>query len=80
MRTTLTLDPDVAAYIEKVRRDRGMPLKEIVNSMLRQAIQPKGRSVRGNAYVTSVHHGGKCVMDITDVSAAIARAEGDWHR
>ncbi len=32
MRTTLTLDPDVAAYIEKVRREEGIALKDVINS------------------------------------------------
>jgi len=35
MRTTLTIDPDVASWIEKLRRARGVKLKAIVNEALR---------------------------------------------
>jgi formate dehydrogenase maturation protein FdhE len=38
MRTTLTLDDDVAAAIERLRRARDASLKEIVNEVLRQGL------------------------------------------
>ena len=40
MRTTLTLDPDVAAQLQELARERGVPFKEIVNSTLRRGLQP----------------------------------------
>ncbi|HZQ98938.1 MAG TPA: hypothetical protein VFC93_09000 [Chloroflexota bacterium] len=36
MRTTLTLEPDVAAMLEQVRKTHGLSLKETVNEALRQ--------------------------------------------
>ena len=80
MRTTLTLDPDVAAYIEKVRREDQLALKDIINSLLREAIRPKSKPKKPKPYSTPVHHGGKCLIDITDISEAIAQGEGEWHR
>jgi hypothetical protein len=38
MRTTITLDPDVAALLEAVMRERGSSFKEAVNSALRAGL------------------------------------------
>jgi hypothetical protein len=38
MRTTLTLDPDVAALVRAAMRDRGQGLKQVVNEALRAAL------------------------------------------
>jgi hypothetical protein len=38
MRTTLTLDPDVAVLVEKARDKTKRPLKEIVNDALRRGL------------------------------------------
>ncbi len=35
MRTTLTLDPDVAAKLRSLARERGVSFKEVVNGVLR---------------------------------------------
>ncbi len=55
MRTTLTLDDDVAAAIERLRRARDASLKDIVNEALRKGLsdlttRPKQRecSTDGN--------------------------------
>jgi len=41
MRTTLTLDPDVVAELDRLRRESGMGLSEAVNFLVRQGIRPK---------------------------------------
>ena len=38
MRTTLTLDPDVAAQLQELACQRGVSFKEIVNSTLRRGL------------------------------------------
>lgn len=38
MRTTITLDPDVAALIQQVMREWGMTFKEAVNEALRRGL------------------------------------------
>ena len=38
MRTTLSLDDDVAARIEQLRRELNTPLKELVNEALRRGL------------------------------------------
>lgn len=42
MRTTLTLDPDVAKTLEKEMRRTGKSLKATVNDALRQGLRPSG--------------------------------------
>ncbi len=39
MRTTLTIDDDVAVEIERLRRDRKASLKEVVNDVLRRGLR-----------------------------------------
>lgn len=46
MRTTLTLDPDVADALRKEMRRRGQGLKITVNEALRRGLRLKGRASR----------------------------------
>jgi hypothetical protein len=47
MRTTITLDEDVAAQLRRVMRERDMTFKDAVNSTLRAGL---GGSREGRAY------------------------------
>ena len=38
MRTTLTIDDDVAVRLEKIRREKNIPLREVVNDALRRGL------------------------------------------
>ena len=40
MRTTVTLDPDVAAMLRKRMHERGVSFKEAINSALRAGLAP----------------------------------------
>lgn len=40
MRTTVTLDPDLAAKLRALARERGVPFKEVLNSALRRGLAP----------------------------------------
>lgn len=39
MRTTVTLDPDVAAKLKRVARDRGISFKEALNTSVRGGLR-----------------------------------------
>lgn len=39
MRTTVTLDPDVAAKLKETARDRGISFKEALNSSVRRGFE-----------------------------------------
>lgn len=40
MRTTIALDPDIAAEVERLRRQQGLGLSEAVNSLARRGMIP----------------------------------------
>ena len=50
MRTTLTLDPDVADRLRALARERGLPFKQVVNAVLRRGL----RDDRGSEQVFRV--------------------------
>lgn len=55
MRTTLTLDPDVARMIdEEVHRAR-KPFKQVVNDAIRRGLEPRVRKRTAKAYVVKPH-------------------------
>lgn len=72
MRTTLTLDDDVAAILEAERRRTGESMREVVNRLLRRASrdhQPR-RAVPDLPAIP-----GRPLVDLTDVSAVIAHLD-----
>lgn len=82
MRTTLTIEDDVAALIERIRERRKSSLKAVVNEALRQGlkhIQTPARSRR--RYHTAVVSLGACLPgNLDDVTEALAIAEGENFR
>lgn len=40
MRTTISLDPDIEAAVERLRRKEGMGLSEAVNALARRGLVP----------------------------------------
>lgn len=43
MRTTVTLDPDVAAKLKQAARESGSSFKEVLNSTVRRGFERAGR-------------------------------------
>lgn len=82
MRTTLTLEDDVAASIQRLRRARKISLKQLVNEALRQGLAQMERpDARQERYRTpAVDLGGCRIGDLDDVAEVLALAEGDDHR
>lgn len=82
MRTTLTLDDDVARLLERARARRGIPLKQIVNEALREGLArletPRPARRRHTTRAVSL---GRCLLDnVDDVAEALALAEGERFR
>lgn len=75
MRTTLTIDDDVAALIDRERERTGESLREVTNRLLRRGLQ-RGR--REPASVTLPLLDGAPEVDITDTSAVLAALD-DGH-
>lgn len=82
MRTTVTLEPDVAAEIERVRSTQGRRFKHVLNDALRIGLRELSRTPGELPFTspTKPRNLGEPLIDITDVSAAIAQAEGENHR
>jgi len=57
MRTTLTLDEDVAAFLREQARLQDRPFKQVVNDTLRRGMSPAVREA-GPAYRVRPHRGG----------------------
>lgn len=49
MRTTVDLDPDVDARLRALSKERGVPLRVVINEALRSALHPSQRATE--AYV-----------------------------
>ena len=79
MRTTLTLDDDVAALVERLRSERNLSLKETVNEALRQGLRvmtaPPKRRAPFRTDAVSV--GRSLVGSLDNVAEVLALAEGD---
>ncbi len=75
MRTTLTLDDDVAAELDRYRRAAGITHRQAVNEIIRRGLGAAPRP-RGT-FVTSPIASGPLRVGIDDVQAALSLIEGD---
>jgi hypothetical protein len=81
MRTTLTLDEDVAIRLDALRRSRRLPWKEVVNQALRAGMdcQEGVRSTGNRPFCQKTFRLQPRLPDLDDVSTVLATAEGeDW--
>ena len=80
MRTTLTLDEDVAAKLKSEARRTGRSLKETVNELLRAGLAQnrakKDRPLRIHAKNMGVRPG----LDYDRISRLLEEVEGPTHR
>ena len=83
MRSTLTLDKDVAIALERLRKTRRASLKQVVNDALRQGLRqmacvppPPRRRFRTRAVSL-----GRCLVgNVDNIAEVLAVAEGDFAR
>lgn len=76
MRTTVTLDDDVAAQLEKAMKDERLGFKEVLNRALRRGLAASEPRARRRYRVKSFDTGAPLVP-IDDVAQALAVAEGE---
>jgi hypothetical protein len=82
MRTTLTLDKDVAAVIERLRKTREESLKALINEALREGLKhleaPRRKPAR---FRTDSVDLGRCLLgNVDNVAEALAVAESESFR
>ena len=81
MRTTLTIDDDVAAGLERLRKSQDISLKRLINEALRRGLReiaevPKPRK----PFRTRTVNLGPPKIPLDNVAEALAIAEGEWYR
>lgn len=78
MKTTLTIDDDIAVQIERLRRERNASLKDIVNDAMRRGRVEMLRPGERKPFRTKVIRGSRLLIDNVDnVAEVLAYAEGD---
>ena len=73
MRTTVTLDDDVVAAVERIRRERALGVSEAVNALIRDGLRtarPRSAPFRQRSQDLGLR------IDVTDVADALELLEG----
>jgi hypothetical protein len=76
MRTTVTLDKDVAAAVDRLRREENIGPSEALNRLARAGLvtQPAREPFRQRTFDADL------LIDVTNVAEALEGAEGPDHR
>ena len=82
MRTTLTIDDDVAIRLARLREERGDSLKSVVNEALRRGLDAldRGAEERPRYRLEPVDLGRCLVPSLDKTSAVLAYAEGEDYK
>ena len=81
MRTTLTLDDDVAALLKRAAGKDKTSFKELVNQALRRGLAPlANQPLRAPFRTTGFDLGPSLVGSLDNVEEVLARVEGEDHR
>ena len=82
MRTTVTLDDDVAVRLAEEQEKRGASLKDAVNAVLRAGLDATTRreTPRKSFRTTGFALGPSLVGSLDNVAEVLARTEGEDHR
>ena len=81
MRTTLSIDDDVAVELERLRRERDAGLKEVVNDVLRRGLRDiKQPAKPRQPFRTKTYDMGEQLIPLDNVAEAISLLEGEDHK
>jgi hypothetical protein len=82
MRTTLTLESDVAIRLEKLREERGESLKAVVNDVLRRGLDTvEQRFAERERYAIEPHDAGRCYLpNLDSFHATLVFGEGEGYK
>jgi plasmid stability protein len=81
MRTTLTLDDDVAAKLKAEQRRAGRTFREVVNEALRQGLASQRVTAKRSFEITARDLGDlKPGLSLDNVAELIERVEGPLYR
>lgn len=77
MRTTINLDPDVSAAVERLRRNEGLGVSEALNRIARAGLVATGRRPRFKQRTFDM---GEFLVDVSNVAEALDIIEGPTRR
>lgn len=82
MRTTLTIDDDVAVQLERLRRKGDISLKDLINDALRRGLRDmNGPQKKRKPFRTKTFDAGTPLMDnIDNIAEVLAIIEGDAYK
>lgn len=82
MRTTLSLDDDIAAQLEQLRARGDRSFRQLVNDALRAGLAHLGREDPGprGPFTRPVSLGAPRLPDVDDVTEVLAITEGESYR
>ena len=76
MRTTVTLDPDVAAAVSRVRKERGVGVSQAINDLARAglAVRAPRKPFRQRTSELALR------IDVTNIAEALEQLDGPGER
>ena len=74
MRTTVVLEPDVQAAVDRIRRDEGIGVSEALNRLARAGLVPASTGRRKRFVQRTARLGIR--MDLTSVEDALEQLDG----
>jgi hypothetical protein len=82
MRTTLTLDDDVAAKLKTESQRAGRPFREIVNETLRRGLESRRGTAQRRAFRVTARDLGnlKPGLSLDNIAELVEHLEGALHR
>ena len=82
MRTTLTLDDDIAAKLKAESRRSGRPFREVVNEALRRGLMARRPAGKREPFVVKARDLGQLRpgLSLNSVAQLLEQVEGPLHR
>lgn len=82
MRTTLTLDEDVAARLKSIARRSGLAFRQVVNDTLRRGLAQRPAAAARQPFRVAVRDLGRLSpgLNLDNVGDLIEQVEGPLHR
>ncbi len=80
MRTTLTLDDDVAAMLKDYQKEKQLSFKEAVNTSLRMGLTKNFIEKPRKRFVQKTYNTGKPRLNLDNIAELLAIIEGDDYR
>jgi hypothetical protein len=78
MRTTLTIDEDLARQIDRLRREKDLSLRAVVNEALRKGLREMSAPKKsGTPFRTRTFDAKPLLANFDDIAEVLAIAEGD---